>query len=158
VKRLTGVLLWTALAAVACGGVVHAHDAHARLDWDHAPRGTLPWGALAKVGIRQEDGRTVPTFLPPVLALDGRKVTLYGFMAPAGKEIRSKQFLLSAEPLTCGSCEPVGPEGIVEVNARVPEPLSSRPVAVHGVLHVLRADPKNVLYRLTEARIVARGP
>jgi hypothetical protein len=155
VSRLARLLAWV---AAGCAGIALAHDAPGRLDWDHAPRDTLPWGVLSKVGIRHDEGRIVPTFLPPVLALDARKVTLYGFMAPAGKEAHSKQFLLSPEPLTCGSCEPVGPEGIVEVSLGKPVALSSRPVAVQGVLHVLKADPKNLLYRLTGARLLPTPP
>jgi hypothetical protein len=147
-----------AVAVMVVAISAHAHDAGDMLDWTHAPRDTLPWGVLAKVGIRHVDGRVVPQFLPPVLELDGQRVTLYGFMTPVGEEPRSPQFLLSERPLACGSCDPVGPEGIVEVNMKSAVPRATRAIAVRGVLHVLPADPKNVLYRLTDARIVTREP
>lgn len=146
-----------ALALAAVPGTAPAHDAGVPLDFSQAPPDTLPWGALAKVAVRQVDGRVVPQFLPPVLALDGRRVTLFGFMAPVGDERLVRQFLLSPQPLLCGSCEPVGPEGIVEVNPVAPVARTDRALAVRGVLHVLHADPKNVLYRLTDARVVTRA-
>jgi hypothetical protein len=148
-----------ALTAIIVATAANAHDAGEMLDWSHAPRDTLPWGILAKVGVHYEDGRVVPRFLPPVLQLDGKRVTLYGYMTPVGDAPRTRQFLLTERPLSCGSCDPVAPEGIVEVNTKSPVPRAAQAIAVRGVLHVLPSDPKSVLYRVTDARIVtAEGP
>ena len=88
------------------------------------------------------------------MQLDGKRVTLYGFMMPVGEETRTRQFLLTDRPLWCGSCDPVGPEGVVEVNTRSSMAAARQVVAVRGVLHVLRSDPKSVLYRMTDAQVV----
>jgi hypothetical protein len=145
-----------AMALTLVGTVANGHDAGEMLDWSRAPRDTLPWGALAKVGVRYVDGRLVPQFLPPVLQLDGQRVTLYGFVTQVGDGPGHRQFLLTERPLACGSCDPVGPEGIVEVNTKRRVPSTKQAIAVRGVLHVLPSNPKNVLYRLTDARIVSR--
>ena len=63
--------LLTAVAVVVVGLQalsVRAHDAEGdTLDFSKAPADVLPWGYLAKVGVRYEEDRGVPHFLPPVL-------------------------------------------------------------------------------------------
>jgi hypothetical protein len=66
-----------------------------------------------------------------------------------------KRFLLSMQPLFCPDCEQTGPEGIVEVNMKKPEPVHSQALAVRGTLRLVRDDSPRVLYRLVDAAVVA---
>lgn len=135
-----------------------AHDTgRFTLDFRDAPRSTMPWGMLAKVGLRRADGQVVPQFLPPLPAMAGTPVVLYGYMTaqPGGKP--QKRFLLSPRPIFCGECAPVGPEEIVEVVLDRPTPATDRPLAVRGKLALLQSAPDGLLYRL-ESATVASGP
>ena len=127
------------------------------LDFSKAPADVLPWGLLAKVGVRYVDDRVVPLFLPPVLALDKKRVTLYGYMTPVDSGSLQRRFLLSWRPIFCAGCErPIGPEGIVEVNMLRPVASTREALAVRGELRVLQNDPMNVLYRMHDAIVVTR--
>lgn len=135
-----------------------AHEGEETLDFSKAPADVLPWGYLAKVGVRYVDDHVVPLFLPPVLALDKTRVTLYGYMTPVDPGPLHRRFLLSWRPIFCAGCErPIGPEGIVEINVLRPVASTHEALAVRGELRVLQNDPMNVLYRLRGATVVTRA-
>ena len=135
-----------------------AHDTERfTLDFRDAPRSTMPWGVLAKVGLRREDGPLVPQFLAPLPAMAGTPVVLYGYMTSQPGEGPQKRFLLSPRPIFCGECAPVGPQEIVEVVLDRPTPATDRPLAVRGKLALLQSAPDGLLYRLENAT-VAPGP
>ena len=137
-------------------GPATAHDAEKfTLDFRDAPRSTMPWGMLAKVGLRREDGNLVPRFLAPLPALAGKPVVLYGYMTARPGGAPQKRFLLSPRPIFCGECAPVGPEEIVEVELDRPTPATDRPLAVRGKLALLESAPDGLLYRLEKATVAA---
>jgi hypothetical protein len=143
------------LALLLLPGALRAHDpAGARLDFTHAPKDVLPWGELAKVGVRRTGGRLEVDFLPPVRALEGKNVTLYGFMTPVAPGATHKRFLLSMHPLSCADCEQTTPEGIVEVNVRKPQATSSEPLAVLGKFVLVWDRSSGIIYRLKNAVVV----
>lgn len=155
-KLLAGAAGAVSLTFAPLPGSAHENELET-LDFSKAPAGVLPWGYLAKVGVRYVDDRVVPLFLPPVLALDKTRVTLYGYMTPVEPGPVQRRFLLSWRPIFCAGCErPIGPEGIVEVNVLRPVPSTRQPLAVRGELRVLQNDPMNVLYRLLDATVVTR--
>ncbi len=151
-------LAFTASIALALSlsviGPAAAHDAGKfTLDFRDAPRSTMPWGMLAKVGLRREDGNLVPQFLPPLPAMAGKPVVLYGYMTARPGGGPQKRFLLSPRPIFCGECAPVGPEEIVEVVLDRPTPATDRPLAVRGKLALLESAPDGLLYRLENATV-----
>ena len=155
-------LAFTASIALALSfsvvGPALAHDAGTfTLDFRDAPRSTMPWGMLAKVGLRREDGKLVPQFLAPLPAMAGTPVVLYGYMTSQPGGGPQKRFLLSPRPIFCGECAPVGPEEIVEVVLDRTTPATNRPLAVRGKLALLQSAPDGLLYRLENAS-VAPGP
>ena len=145
-----------ALSLLVIGPAI-AHDAgRFTLDFRDAPRSTMPWGMLAKVGLRREDGNLVPQFLPPLPAMAGKPVVLYGYMTARPGGGLQRRFLLSPRPIFCGDCDPVGPEEIVEVVLDRPTPVTDRPLAVRGKLALLKSAPDGLLYRLENATIARR--
>ena len=157
---LFAALPWAATPALAHGDD-HGPGLDLDLDFTKAPKDTLPWGMLAKVGLRRVDGKLVRTFLPPVRALAGKRITLYGY-ATAVKDSADPHslFLLSSQRIVCRGCStPVEPEGIVEINTTRPTNLKQRlqqsdVMAVRGRLVLIEDDAKSVLYRLTDSVIV----
>ena len=152
-------LAFTTLVSAALGLVlpdpVGAHDAESfALDFRNAPRGTVLWGTLAKVGVRRENGNLIPSFLAPLPAMDGQRIVLYGYMTARPETKLQKRFLLSPRPIFCGDCAPVGPEEIVEVVLDRPTPATDRPLIVRGKLALLKSAPDNLLYRLEDATVL----
>src|SRR5687767_263484 len=97
-------------------GHAHAAQVLTAKDFRNAPRDLVLWGELAKVGVTRKSGRYHVTFLPPVLALDGKTVALVGFMTTVRPGDRHTQFLLSNRPI-CEECHGApNLYGIVEVN------------------------------------------
>lgn len=145
-----------ALLAFVCVPSFAHETTSPRLDFTQAPADVLPWGQLAKVGVRRAGGRIEANFLPPVLALDGKRVALYGFMTPVEPGPLHRRFLLSMQPLFCPDCGQTGPDGIVEVNLKKPEPAHSMPLAVRGTLVLVKDGSPGVIYRLMDAAVVVK--
>lgn len=129
-----------------------------------APPDLVLWGELEKVGIDLDkaSGKIKANFLPAVLKLEGKTVTLVGYMniPEAGK--RYRQFLLSDQPFLCDTCHATpSPKGIVEVNLR--EGITGKSTAnivtimVRGTLRLLRDSERGLIYRLERATVVDRN-
>lgn len=126
-------------------------------DFEGAPEDLVLWGELAKAGVTRKAGRYDVAFLPPVLALEGRTITLIGFMAPVHPGEREKQFLLSDTRFLCDTCQSApAPQSIVEVNAKEGQPVHERPIMVRGKLELVRDSPHGLIYRLHDATVIQR--
>ncbi len=165
-KRIASLLLFCMLALGMTALPAHAHDDDhpPELDFTQAPPGTLVWGTLAKVGVRRIDGKLVRTFTAPVLELDGKKVTLYGYATPVDEHADPRRlFLLSSIRIACRGCAaPVEPEGVVEVNLKRPAYLRTMlrrtdALPVRGKLVLVKDDAVGLLYRMVDAQVVTRG-
>ncbi|MDB6002196.1 MAG: hypothetical protein JWP52_3895 [Rhizobacter sp.] len=135
-----------------------------QLDFTQAPKDTLVWGTLAKTGVRRIDGKFVRTFTAPVLELDGKTVTLYGYATPVDDHADPHRlFLLSSQRIACRGCAaPVEPEGIVEVTLKRPVALrtllkASDALAVRGKLVLVKDDAKGLLYQLVDGAVVDKA-
>jgi hypothetical protein len=110
--------------------------------------GTVPWDLLAQVKTVRVKDRFLPEFAPAVRKLDQQDVKVVGFMMPLQTGDRQSHFLLTVTSQTCAFCIPAGPEGIVEVRAKVPVRFTFDPIVIAGRLEVLRDDPLGVYYRI----------
>jgi len=114
--------------------------------------GALSWSVLEAVEeVPTEGDRMVPKFSDKILALDGKEVTLFGFMLPLDQSERQRQFLLSAYPSHCPFCLPGGANLMVEVLAPKGVKFTFDPVTVKGRFALLKDDPSGLFYRLGEA-------
>jgi hypothetical protein len=77
---------------------------------DHA--NPLPWALLAETNM---DAKSRPTFPDYVKKVDGKKVTLTGFMQQLGDENETSTFLLIEYPVGCWFCETPPPTGLLLV-------------------------------------------
>lgn len=155
----SAVACWLlALASVTARAEDHA--AAAALDFTRAPKETLAWGELARVGVTRTDHGLARRFLPGIRALAGKRIVLYGYATPIDASTEpARIFLLSSQPIACAGCEiAVEPEGVVEVRLARGVALHrlirrSPAMAVRGTL-VLVDDERDVLYRLVDSAIV----
>ena len=155
-SSLRSILLVASL--VVCGPATAHGSAKDVLDFHQAPPNTMAWGWLAKVGIQREDGKFTPQFLPPLLAMEGKPVVLYGYMTAKPGQKLQQRFLLSPRPIFCADCDPLGPQEIVEVVLDRPTPATTLALAVRGRLALLKRAPDGLLYRLESASVVPTQP
>jgi len=136
---------------------VHAHDAEPLSDqaYKDAPADVVLWGDLARALVVRQGSTYQTTFLPPVLALHGKTVSIIGHLTPLmanGKT--SKQFLLSSHAFLCGECEPPTPTELVEVNTKDLVVAKEGVATIRGQFEVVKNDPKGLAYRLNDAIIL----
>ena len=120
-----------------------------------APADVVLWGDLARALVVRKGSTYQTTFLPPVLALDGKTISIVGYVTPVmGKGAPSKQFLLSNHAFLCDECEPPTSTELVEVNTRDVVMAKDGVATIRGQFEVVRNDPKGLVYRLNEAIIL----
>ena len=92
-----------------------------------------------------------------VAKLEGKAVTVRGFMLPLHSAGQSSQWFVSEKPRGCYFCNPPGVSEIMLVNMAGGAELSPSTwqVDVYGKLHIATGDPKDtVLYTLDDASVV----
>jgi hypothetical protein len=115
----------------------------------------VSWKTLSQVEPVKQGGKMVPQFSRDIMGLDKKDVRVQGFIIPLDMGDKQKHFLLSAVPPHCPFCMPAGPDTIVEVLAKKPLAYGFEPIVVAGRFAVLKDDPAGVLYRMTDAELVA---
>ena len=112
----------------------------------------LPWSVLAETAL---DRKFQPTFASYLRELDGKQISLNGFMQPLGQELETGAFLLIEYPVGCWYCEMPEITGIVLVE--LPDGKTATytrgPLQVVGKLKLNSSDPENFLYSISKARV-----
>jgi hypothetical protein len=112
----------------------------------------LPWPVLSATTMEAKDG---PVFLKYLERLDGKTVTLTGFMQPVRDELAVTGFLLLEYPVGCWFCETPEATGLVSVELKPGRTAEFKKglVKVTGTLSLNRTDPETYLFNLTDARV-----
>ncbi|HVL12107.1 MAG TPA: DUF3299 domain-containing protein [Gemmata sp.] len=112
----------------------------------------LPWGVLAATAI---DAKTAPKFIKYLDQLDGKTVTITGFMQPVRDELAVTGFLLLEYPVGCWFCETPEATGLVSVELQAGQStqLKKGLIKVTGRLSLNRDNPETYLFNLSEARV-----
>ena len=112
----------------------------------------LPWLVLGETTIERG---FKPQFLPYLTQLEGKSVSLTGFMQPLGEGPDVSAFLLLEYQVGCWYCE--SPERITIVQVEMGEgqtiALRRGLVKVEGKLSMNRTDPEKFLYTLTDSTV-----
>lgn len=119
------------------------------------------WKTLAKITYKKEYDEFLgfkidkPVFSDQIKALDGKEVTVKGFVIPVEGYKSHKEFIFSAFPYSmCFFCGGAGPETVMEVTASEPVEYSAESITLKGKLKLNSDDVNKLMYALTEARIV----
>lgn len=120
----------------------------------------LDWSDLLSARARIENGQQLVDYPPALKPLDGKTVTLHGWITPInlGDGATVTSFLLTGTPGTCPFCLGTGPEGFVLVSAASPVPADATvELLLRGRFELTPHDPIGFYYRLrdAEARQVA---
>jgi len=112
----------------------------------------LPWSVLADTTLEKPFRAT---FADHLRKLDGRRVTLSGYIQPSGDGLEQSAVLLIEFPVGCWFCEVPEPTGIilVEMPAGQTARLTRDLVQVEGRLKLNASDPEEFLYTIRDARV-----
>jgi len=132
-------------------------------DFVDVPEGATDWQIFGKtkeisVEGKGEDGLEFqyykPEFPPELLALDGKRITVKGFMFPLDSTEEQKFFLFGPFPLNCPFQYHVGPSLVIEAySEKNPVEFSYDPMVIEGTLELVPLDPQNsAFYRLRDVR------
>jgi tetratricopeptide (TPR) repeat protein len=112
----------------------------------------LPWSVLGDTGVGRPFKVTFPKYLRE---LDGKQVTLTGFMQPLGEDLEMGTFMLIQYPVGCWYCEMPEINGIVcvELPADKSVRLTREQLKVEGKLTLNATDPENFLFTISKAKV-----
>lgn len=112
----------------------------------------LPWALLGDTSL---GGKAGPEFPPHLQKLDGRRVSLTGFVQPLGDDPEAIAFLLVEAPIGCWYCETPEITGMVHVEIMAGRPAvpTRAQVRIIGRLRLNRTEPERFLYTITNATI-----
>ena len=91
------------------------------------------------------------TYLPGVKAMNGREVTISGFMLPLEAKPKSNHFLLERRAPTCAFCPPGEPNEVMEVFSRQPMAWEENLVTMSGTLILPNDSKKGIFFQLKDA-------
>ena len=148
-----------AAAALAAGAVCAADRPTSQGAGERAAQQGLPqskaplWAVLRRTRVAEDDRRGLYTasFPAEVQALEGRTISLSGFMLPLDTDARARHFLLSKYTPVCFFCPPGQPNEVVEVTSKVGVPLTDRMLTVTGRLSLTRQTDKGMFFRMDQA-------
>jgi hypothetical protein len=96
-----------------------------------------------------------PVFSDAVLAMQGKVVTLPGYMMPFENGIKGNHFMLSSLPINaCFFCGVGGPETVVEIFALKSMTYTEKPIEVKGKLMLNERNPDQMIYILENAEVL----
>ena len=118
------------------------------------------WETLSKLKIDQQYDEVlnetfdVPIFSDDLLAFDGKKVTIEGYVIPLETSKSQKYFVLSRFAYnSCFFCGQAGPETVAEVYTKNLVEVKEEKVRVTAVLRLNAKDPLHLFYILEEAEV-----
>jgi hypothetical protein len=115
------------------------------------PRSQDPlWATLAKskVVFNDETGLFSITQPPDVEALDGKTVTLKGFVLPMDGSDQTKHFLVTKNTPVCLFCPPGAPNEIVEVISPRAIEWTDNQVSVTGTMRLINDGEKALFFKI----------
>jgi len=93
----------------------------------------------------------VPVFSQDIKKLEGKEVTIKGYIIPIEGYKSHKEFIFSAFPYNmCFFCGGAGPETVMEVFATEAIEYTAEPVMIRGKLELNSTDVNRLMYSLSE--------
>ncbi|MBK9256007.1 MAG: hypothetical protein IPM42_11000 [Saprospiraceae bacterium] len=119
------------------------------------------WKTLSKISYKKEYDELMgfkidkPVFGDQVKALEGKEVTIRGYIIPIEGYKSHKEFIFSAFPYSmCFFCGGAGPETVMEVEAVEGVKYSADAVVLKGIIRLNDKDINRLMYKLTSAKLV----
>lgn len=121
------------------------------------------WKTLSKITYKKEYDEFLgfkidkPVFSAKIHSLDGKEVTVKGFIIPVEGYKSHKEFIFSAFPYSmCFFCGGAGPESVMEVVATEAVEYTTESVTITGTLKLNTDDVNKLMYALTDAKLIKK--
>jgi hypothetical protein len=92
-------------------------------------------------------------YTPSAKAMNGKVITISGFMVPLDSKEKFSHFLLSRRAVTCGFCAPSRPNEIVEVFSSKPVMYEENFVTISGTLILPNDGKKGIFFQMKNAEV-----
>ncbi len=113
------------------------------------------WLTLFKVKYGNWQVNFQPQYTPQIKALDGKKITIKGFLIPLQEQKKHSYFLLSAYPFDqCFYCGKAGPETVIEVTVKKPIKTTDKMIRIVGTLQLNYQNPEHLFYIIDDGELV----
>jgi hypothetical protein len=120
------------------------------------PRVTDPvWARFVKCPLDydEESGIYKIRMTPEVKALDGKTITVRGFVLPMDGSDHTKHFLLSRNTPVCMYCPPGQPNEVIEVYSSRAIAWTDKVVSVTGRLSLINDEEKALFFKIESAEV-----
>ncbi|MFZ4542972.1 MAG: hypothetical protein ACOYOA_02910 [Saprospiraceae bacterium] len=95
----------------------------------------------------------VPVFGPEIKALEGKEISVKGYIIPTNGYKSHKEFVLSAFPYNmCFFCGGAGPETVMEIYSKEPIEYTTESIVIKGTLKLNDKDINRLMFSLVNAR------
>ncbi|MBK7635588.1 MAG: DUF3299 domain-containing protein [Saprospiraceae bacterium] len=119
------------------------------------------WKTLSKISYKKEYDELMgfkidkPVFGESVKALEGKEITIKGYIIPVEGYKSHKEFIFSAFPYSmCFFCGGAGPETVMEVEATEGIKYSADAIIIKGIMKLNDKDINRLMYKLVNAKLV----
>ncbi|HMQ05853.1 MAG TPA: hypothetical protein PKC30_01065 [Saprospiraceae bacterium] len=121
------------------------------------------WKTLAKITYKKEFDEFLgfkidkPVFSNAIKELEGKEVSVKGYIIPVEGYKSHHEFIFSAYPYNmCFFCGGAGPETVMEVVASEPVKYTADPVVLTGILYLNADDINSLMFKLEKAKKVSQ--
>ncbi len=98
---------------------------------------------------------SIPIFSPELKQLNGKEITLKGYIIPLQELRKHNYFVLSRYPYSlCYFCGGAGIETVVEVNSKEEIKFTEDAIILRGIFKLNPNNPNQLLYILNQAQII----
>ncbi len=119
------------------------------------------WRTLALMKFERQDDNggfaSSGKIIPMIEALDGKEVTVKGYVIPLNGRKAQSHFMFSAYPYAnCFFCGNAGPESVMEVFAKGDEKIeySDDTILIKGIFRFTSRNPEDIMFTLEDAVLV----
>ena len=155
------LLLLTFLAVFALGTTQAQDGGPAEQPAKTAKKEANLWKTLAKITFKKEYDELmgfkidVPVFSKEIKALEGKEVTVKGYIIPVEGYKSHKEFIFSAFPYNmCFFCGGAGPETVMEVFSKEAIEYTAEAVTIKGKLELNADDINRLMYGMIDVTLV----
>jgi hypothetical protein len=119
------------------------------------------WKTLSKISYKKEFDELMgfkidkPVFSDAIKSLNGKEITIKGYIIPVEGYKSHKEFIFSAFPYSmCFFCGGAGPETVMEVRTKEAVKYTAESIVLKGILTLNDTDINKLMFRLDKASLV----
>jgi len=141
--------------------MIFSTTVQAQVPGEEPVKKTNTWKTLGKITFKKKYDEMlgfkvdVPVFSQAVKDLEGKEITIRGYIIPVEGYKSHNEFIFSAYPYNmCFFCGGAGPETVMEVVAKEPIEYTAEAITIRGKLTTNEDDINRLLYALTDVELV----